>query len=139
VKEFPSAVIGLTIDEDGMAMTAQRKFDIAKRIYNVWTEDYGYPPSELIIDPLTFSIGSGDQNLIYAAVETLNAIKMIKEKLKDVNTLLGVSNVSFGLSAQSRVVLNSVFLKKAVESGLDMAIVHASKILPIDEISQKEG
>lgn len=138
VKDFPSAVIGLTIDEDGMAMTAQRKFDIAERIYKVWTEDYGYPPSELIIDPLTFSIGSGDQNLRYAAVETLDAIKMIKEKLKDVNTLLGVSNVSFGLSAQSRVVLNSVFLKKAVESGLDMAIVHASKILPIDEISKKE-
>ncbi|MEF3255024.1 MAG: dihydropteroate synthase, partial [Deferribacterales bacterium] len=138
VKEFPAAVIGLTIDEDGMAMTADKKFKIAERLYNVWQYEYNLPPEELIIDPLTFSIGSGDENLRFAAVETLNAIKMIKEKLKGVKTLLGLSNVSFGLSPKSRVILNSVFLKKAVEYGLDMAIVHASKILPLDSIEQKE-
>lgn len=138
VKRFPAAVIGLTIDEDGMAMTAKKKFHIAERIYKVWTEEYQLAPEELIIDPLTFSIGSGDETLIFAAVETLNAIKVIKERLKGVKTVLGLSNVSFGLSPKSRVVLNSVFLKKAVDVGLDMAIVHASKILPEDSIAADE-
>lgn len=138
VKKFPAAVIGLTIDEDGMAMRSEKKFQIAERIYKVWTEEYNLPPEELIIDPLTFSIGSGDETLIFAAVETLNAIKMIKERLYGVKTVLGLSNVSFGLSAKSRVVLNSVFLKKAVDMGLDMAIVHASKIVPENLIDINE-
>ncbi|MGB9730459.1 methionine synthase [Calditerrivibrio nitroreducens] len=138
VKDFPCAVIGLTIDEDGMAMTAAKKFEIAKRIYTVFTDEYGFDPEDLIIDPLTFSIGSGDETLRYAALETLEAIKMIKEELPGVKTLLGLSNVSFGLSPKSRVILNSVFLKKAVEAGLDMAIVHASKILPEASIPTEE-
>ncbi len=130
IKQFPSAVIALTIDEDGMAMTAERKFEIAERIFKIWTDDYNLPPEDIIFDPLTFSVGSGDENLKYSAVETLNAIKMIKEKLNGAKTVLGLSNVSFGLSPASRVVLNSVFLNRAVEHGLDMAIVHASKVLP---------
>ncbi len=138
VKSFPAAVIGLTIDEDGMAMTAKRKFEVAKRIYDVFTMEYGYDAEDLIIDPLTFSIGSGDPTLRFAALETLEAIRMIKSELKGVKTLLGLSNVSFGLSAKSRVILNSVFLRKAVEAGLDMAIVHASKILPETSIPAEE-
>jgi 5-methyltetrahydrofolate--homocysteine methyltransferase len=138
IKGFPAAVIGLTIDEDGMAMTAERKLEVAKRIYHVFTEEYGYDPEDLIIDPLTFSIGSGDVTLRYAALQTLDAIRMIKNELNGVKTLLGLSNVSFGLAPKSRIILNSVFLKKAVEAGLDMAIVHASKILPEASISPDE-
>ncbi|MCD8491537.1 MAG: dihydropteroate synthase, partial [Geovibrio sp.] len=130
IKRFPAASIALTIDEKGMAMTAAEKFAIAERLYNTWSGEYGLPPEDIIIDPLTFSIGSGDETLTMAAVETLNAIRMIKERLKGAKTVLGLSNVSFGLSAQSRPVLNSVFLHEAVKAGLDMAIVHAGKILP---------
>ncbi|MCD8568878.1 MAG: homocysteine S-methyltransferase family protein [Geovibrio sp.] len=130
IKRFPAASIALTIDEKGMAMTAAEKFAIAERLYNTWSGEYGLPPEDIIIDPLTFSIGSGDETLTMAAVETLNAIRMIKERLKGAKTVLGLSNVSFGLSAQSRPVLNSVLLHEAVKAGLDMAIVHAGKILP---------
>jgi len=138
VKKHPSAVIALTIDEDGMAMTAEQKFAIAERIYKVYTEEYGLNPNDLIFDPLTFSIGSGDKTLVDAAIQTNKAIKMIKEKLKGAKTVLGLSNISFGLSAKSRPILNSVFLSEAVEHGLDMAIVHASKVLPISTLSDDD-
>ena len=138
VKKHPSAVIALTIDEDGMAMTAERKFSIAERIYKVFTEEYGLNPNDLIFDPLTFSIGSGDTTLVDAAVQTNAAIRMIKTKLPGAKTVLGLSNISFGLSAASRPILNSVFLHEAVESGLDMAIVHASKVLPDASISDED-
>lgn len=138
VKQHPSAVIALTIDEEGMAMTADRKFEIAERIYKVFTEEYGLNPNDLIFDPLTFSIGSGDVTLTDAAVQTNTAIKMIKEKLPGAKTVLGLSNISFGLSKQSRPILNSVFLHEAVENGLDMAIVHASKVLPDAVISEED-
>lgn len=130
IKRFPAASIALTIDEKGMAMTAEEKFAVASRLHDLWSGEYGLPPEDLIVDPLTFSIGSGDETLVTAGVETLNAIKMIKERLKGVKTVLGLSNISFGLSAQSRPVLNSVFLHEAVKAGLDMAIVHAGKIVP---------
>jgi len=138
IQDYPSNVIALTIDENGMAMSATDKFNIAERIYNIWTNDYKLPPESLIFDPLTFSIGSGDPSLQFAAVETLNAIKLIKEKLKGVKTVLGVSNVSFGLSKESRVFLNAVFLEEAVKSGLDMAIVHASKIISLSSMEKHE-
>lgn len=130
VRKHPSAVIALTIDEEGMAMTADRKFAVAKRIYDVYTGEYGLNPNDLIFDPLTFSIGSGDETLKNAAIETLTAIRRIKTELKGAKTVLGLSNISFGLSAASRPVLNSVFLHEAVAAGLDMAIVHASKVIP---------
>jgi 5-methyltetrahydrofolate--homocysteine methyltransferase len=130
VKKHPSAVIALTIDEEGMAMSADRKFAIAERIYKVFTEEYGLKPEDLIFDPLTFSIGSGDTTLVTAAIETLSAIRRIKTELKGAKTVLGLSNISFGLSAASRPLLNSVFLHEAVAAGLDMAIVHASKVIP---------
>jgi len=130
VKRHPSAVIALTIDEEGMAMTADRKFAIAERIYKVYTEEYGLKPEDLIFDPLTFSIGSGDTTLTDAAIQTIEAIRRIKTELKGAKTVLGLSNISFGLSAASRPLLNSVFLHDAVAAGLDMAIVHASKVIP---------
>ncbi|WP_277656382.1 homocysteine S-methyltransferase family protein [Seleniivibrio woodruffii] len=130
VKKHPSAVIALTIDEEGMAMTADRKFAIAERIYKVFTEEYGLKPEDLIFDPLTFSIGSGDITLTDAAIQTIEAIRRIKTELKGAKTVLGLSNISFGLSAASRPLLNSVFLHDAVAAGLDMAIVHASKVIP---------
>ena len=138
VKRFPAAVIALTIDEDGMAMTAEKKFEIAKKIYQIWKDQYHLPPEDLIFDPLTFSIGSGDKTLVNAGVETLEGIKRIKTHLEGVKTVLGVSNVSFGLSPQSRTILNSVFLNRAVEVGLDMAIIHASKVLPLTALSEDE-
>ena len=119
-------------------MTAERKFAIAERIYKVFTEEYGLNPNDLIFDPLTFSIGSGDTTLVDAAIQTNTAIKMIKEKLKGAKTVLGLSNISFGLSKDSRPILNSVFLHEAVEHGLDMAIVHASKVLPETSIPEED-
>lgn len=138
VKKFPAAVIALTIDENGMAMDATSKFNIAKRIYDIWVNEYNLKPEDLIFDPLTFSIGSGDKTLTYAALETIKAIKTIKENLKGVKTVLGVSNVSFGLSAHSRTILNSVFLSRAVKAGLDMAIVHSVKVIPEANINPEE-
>ena len=138
VKDHPACVVALTIDEEGMAATAEKKFQIAERLYNTWVNEYKFKPEDLIIDTLTFSIGSGDETLTNAAIETLEAIKMIKENLKGVKTTLGVSNVSFGLSPASRQVLNSVFLNEAVKAGLDTAIVHASKLTPIANMSQDD-
>ncbi|MGA1863185.1 methionine synthase [Deferribacter thermophilus] len=138
VKKYPAAVIALTIDEEGMAMTADKKFEIAKRIYSIWTNEYNLNPEDLIFDPLTFSIGSGDEILKNAAKETLIAIKLIKENLLGAKTVLGISNVSFGLSVQSREVLNSVFLQEAVKCGLDLAIVNPAKIIPIHKINETE-
>lgn len=138
VKEHPACVVALTIDEDGMAATADKKFQIAKRLYDVWVHEYKFRAEDLIIDTLTFSIGSGDVTLTNAALETLKAVKMIKENLKGVKTTLGVSNVSFGLSPASRQILNSVFLHEAVKAGLDTAIVHASKLTPIASMSQDD-
>ena len=136
VKKHPACMVALTIDEDGMAQTAAKKLEIAKRLYNIWVKDYGRPPEDLIIDPLTFSIGSGDENLRYAALETLEAIRLIKTNLKGAKTVLGLSNVSFGLSTAARPILNSVFMDMAVKAGLDMAIVHASKLIPINSLSE---
>lgn len=138
VKEHPACMVALTIDEEGMAQTAERKFKIAERLYNVWVNEYGFPPEDLLIDALTFSIGSGEESLLRAAIETLSAIELIKKHLKGVKTVLGLSNVSFGLSPSSRPILNSVFLDCAVKSGLDAAIVHASKLMPISSLTEKD-
>lgn len=138
IKKHPACMVALTIDEKGMAQTYQEKVSIAERLYNIWVNDYGFSPEDLIIDTLTFSIGSGDETLIFAASETLKAIKEIKSRLKGVKTTLGVSNVSFGLSPSSRIALNSVFLSEAVKAGLDTAIVHASKVMPISSLSDKD-
>jgi 5-methyltetrahydrofolate--homocysteine methyltransferase len=137
-KRYGAAVICLTIDEDGMALTADKKAAIAKRIYRLATEKYGMRAVDLIFDALTLPISTGQEDYRTAGIETLKAVKRIKEELPDVKTILGVSNISFGLSAYSRRVLNSVFMHEAVDNGLDMAIVNYSKIYPLYKIPQAE-
>ncbi len=136
-KQYGAAVIALTIDEQGMAKTADRKLAIARRLYDLVVGKHGMHPHDLIIDTLTFTLGSGDEEFRRAGVETLDAIRRIKREFPGVKTLLGVSNISFGLAANVRHVLNSVFLHYAIEAGLDMAIVHAGKIMPLYKIDER--
>ncbi|MBU1423448.1 MAG: methionine synthase [Bacteroidetes bacterium] len=135
---YGSAVVALTIDEEGMAKTAARKFEIAERIRQLALEKYRMKEENLIFDTLTFTLGSGDKDFRNAGVETLEAIGLIKKNFPNVKTSLGISNISFGLKPQARVVLNSVFLRYAIEYGLDMAIAHAGKIMPLYKIKDEE-
>ncbi|HET8668481.1 MAG TPA: homocysteine S-methyltransferase family protein, partial [Terriglobales bacterium] len=137
-KKYGAAVICLTIDEDGMALTADKKVAIAERIYKLATEKYGLRPEDLIFDALTLPISTGQEDYRTAGIETLAAVKRIKEELPLVKTILGVSNISFGLSVYPRRVLNSVFMHEAVDNGLDMAIVNYSKIYPLYKIPEGE-
>src|SRR5579883_528302 len=137
-KRYGAAVIALTIDEEGMALTADRKVAIAKRIYHLATEKYGIRPVDLIFDALTLPISTGQEEYRTAGIETLEAVKRIKEELPEVCTILGVSHISFGLNVYPRRVLNSVFLHEAVNHGLDMAIVNYSKIYPLYKIPEAE-
>jgi 5-methyltetrahydrofolate--homocysteine methyltransferase len=137
-KRFGAAVIALTIDEDGMALTADKKAAIAKRIYDLATKKYGIRAVDIIFDALTLPISTGQEEYRSAGIETLNAIKKIKQELPDVKTILGVSNISFGLDAYPRRVLNSVFMHEAVDHGLDMAIVNYTKIYPLYKIPHEE-
>ena len=138
-KRYGAAVIALTIDEDGMALTAEKKAAIAKRIYELATTKYGIRPVDIIFDALTLPISTGQEEYRSAGMETLNAIKRIKHELPDVKTILGVSNISFGLDAYPRRVLNSVFMHEAVDYGLDMAIVNYTKIYPLYKIPHEEA
>jgi 5-methyltetrahydrofolate--homocysteine methyltransferase len=137
-KRYGAAVIALTIDEDGMALTADKKVAIAHRIFDLATKKYGIRPVDIIFDALTLPISTGQDEYRTAGMETLNAVKRIKQELPEVKTILGVSNISFGLDAYSRRVLNSVFMHEAVDNGLDMAIVNYSKIYPLYKIPQEE-
>ncbi len=134
-RRYGAAVVALTIDEQGMAMTADAKVAVARRIRDLAVDRYGLRPQDLFFDALTFTLGSGDETLRPAAVQTLEAIRRIKRELPGVHTILGVSNISFGLPPRARRVLNSVFLHEAIEAGLDAAIVDAAKILPLASIS----
>src|SRR6266404_4291926 len=137
-KRYGAAVIALTIDEDGMALTADKKVAIAHRIFDLATKKYGIRPVDLIFDTLTLPISTGQEEYRTAGIETLNAVKRIKQELPEVKTVLGVSNISFGLDVYPRRVLNSVFLHEAVNNGLDMAIVNYSKIYPLYKIPKEE-
>jgi 5-methyltetrahydrofolate--homocysteine methyltransferase len=137
-KRYGAAVIALTIDEDGMALTAEKKLAIAKRIYDLAVNKYGIRPVDLIFDALTLPISTGQEDYRNAGIETLKAVKAIKTELPLAKTVLGVSNISFGLNAYARRVLNSVFLHEAVDNGLDMAIVNYSKIYPLYKIPEVE-
>jgi len=137
-RKHGAAVIALTIGPDGMAMTAADKARIAGDLYALAVEEHGLRPSDLFFDALTFTIGSGDPTLERSAVETLEAIRLIKARLPGVLTSLGVSNVSFGLPQHSRRYLNSVFLAQAIEAGLDAAIVDAAKIVPVARIPSED-
>ena len=137
-KRYGAAVIALTIDEDGMALTWQKKLAIAKRIYDLAVNKYGIRPCDLIFDALTLPISTGQEDYRTAGIETLKGVKAIKQELPEVKTILGVSNISFGLNVYSRRVLNSVFMHEAVDHGLDMAIVNYSKIYPLYKIPEAE-
>jgi 5-methyltetrahydrofolate--homocysteine methyltransferase len=137
-KRYGAAVIALTIDEEGMALTADKKVAIAKRIYELATNKYGIRPVDLIFDALTLPISTGQEEYRTAGLETLRAVQRIKQELPEVKTILGVSNISFGLDVYPRRVLNSVFMHEAVDHGLDMAIVNYTKIYPLYKIPQEE-
>ena len=133
-KRYGAGLIALTIDEKGMAKDRNKKLEVAERIYRLCTEKYGVRGEDLFFDTLTFTLGSGDQEFRTAGLETIEGIRLIKQKFPDVQTILGVSNISFGLSPEARHVLNSVFLHYAIEAGLDAAIVHVAKITPLFKI-----
>ncbi|HEY7349337.1 MAG TPA: homocysteine S-methyltransferase family protein [Ktedonobacterales bacterium] len=137
-KEHGAAVVALTIDEEGMGKTAERKFEIARRIYQICTTEYGLRPDALIFDTLTFPVTTGQEELQSAAVETIEGIRRIKAELPGALTILGVSNVSFGVAQHARAVLNSVFLFHAVQAGLDAAIVNPAHITPYAEIDAEQ-
>jgi 5-methyltetrahydrofolate--homocysteine methyltransferase len=132
--EHGAAVVALTIDETGMAKTAQRKLEVARRIYDMVVGEYGLPAGALIFDDLTFTLATGEAEFLDSAVETIEGIRLIKRELPGVLTSLGVSNVSFGLKASARAALNSVFLHHCVEAGLDCALVHPKDITPYFEL-----
>ncbi len=137
-KTYGASVVIGTIDEDGMARTNEGKVKIATRAYEQATKELGLPASDIFFDPLALPISTGIEEDRRNALETIEAIKRIKAELPGAFTILGVSNISFGLNPASRVVLNSVFLHDAVEAGLDAAIVNASKIEPLNRIGQQE-
>ncbi len=138
VKKHGAAVIALTIDEIGMAKTRERKLEVAKKIYDIVVGEYGLAPEDLIYDALTFTLATGDAEWIDSGKETVEGIRLIKRELPGVSTILGVSNVSFGLTPEARGVLNSVFLHHCVQAGLDAAIVNPAHIRPYAEISPAE-
>ena len=137
-QEYGAAVVVGTIDEEGMARTADGKLKIATRAYEQATRELGFPGHDIFFDPLALPISTGIEEDRRNAAETIESLRRIKTELPGCFTILGVSNVSFGLNAASRVVLNSVFLHEAVEAGLDSAIVNASKIVPLNRIPERE-
>ncbi|HKL27108.1 MAG TPA: vitamin B12 dependent-methionine synthase activation domain-containing protein [Desulfuromonadales bacterium] len=137
-KKYGAALVALTINEQGMAMTAEEKLATARQIHDLAVHRYGLRSRDLLFDPLTFTIGAGDESLRDAGIQTLEGIRLIKQELPGVLTLLGLSNISFGLPPASRKILNSVFLHEAVAAGLDAAIIDAGKILPLAQISQED-
>ena len=137
-RRYGAAVVVLAIDEEGQARTADWKVDVCRRVAEIAVEDYGLEHSDLIFDCLTFPLGSGQEDLRGDAKETLEAIRRVKEEIPGCFTTLGVSNISFGLSAAARQVLNSVFLQLAIDAGLDSAIVHPGKILPLHRLDDEQ-
>ncbi|MBN9123038.1 MAG: dihydropteroate synthase, partial [Planctomycetes bacterium] len=136
-KKYGAALVALTIDEKGQADTAEWKFEVAKRIYDIVVNEYGIPPSDLLFDPLVFPVSTGMEQTRRSAIETFEAIRLIKRNLPGALTHVGLSNCSFGLSPYTRQVLNSMYLHYAIEYGLDSAILHAAKIMPLASIDEK--
>ena len=137
-KKFGAAVIALTIDEKGMAKTPEEKLAIARRLVAFACDKHGLPQSDLLIDPLTFTVATGNEDDRKLGQWTLEGIKLIRDEFPDIQIILGLSNISFGLNAASRAVLNSVFLDHAVRAGMTGAIVHVSKIRPLHLIPREE-
>ena len=135
---FGAGVVALVIDEEGQARTCERKLEIARRLYRIATEDYGLAPENLFFDALTLPVSTGQEDLRRDGLETLLAVEAISQEFPRAQTILGISNISFGLNPAARQVLNSVFLHDAVERGLKAAIVHAAQILPINRIPEAQ-
>ncbi len=137
-KKFGAAVIALTIDEVGMAKTAEQKLAVARRLVDFACNQHGLPQSDLLIDPLTFTIATGNEDDRKLGQWTLEGIHAIRDEFPDIQIILGLSNISFGLNPAARAVLNSVFLDHAVRAGMTGAIVHVSKIRPLHLIAPEE-
>lgn len=147
-KKYGAAVVAMTIDdlyydktkpaEKGMAKTAARKLEVAKKITEICANEYGLPAEDIVFDALTFTLATGEEEFKNSAVETIEGIKAIKKEIPGVRTILGLSNVSFGLSKQAREVLNSVFLYHCVKAGMDMAILNPADIKPYASIAEEE-
>ena len=138
VQEHGASVVALTIDEEGQARDCEWKLRVARRLINDLTENWQMKTGDILIDCLTFPIATGQEETRRDGIETINAIRTLKREFPEVQTTLGVSNVSFGLNPAARVVLNSVFLHECVVAGLDSAIVHPSKITPLVRIDQRQ-
>ncbi|MGV9270594.1 methionine synthase [Kitasatospora sp. NPDC003701] len=137
-REHGAGLIALTIDEEGQARTAETKVAIAERLIAQLTTEYGIDEGSILVDCLAFTLGTGQEESRRDGIETIEAIRELKRRHPDVQTTLGLSNISFGLSPAARMVINSVFLNECVEAGLDSAIVHASKILPMARIPEEQ-
>ncbi|MEV0207539.1 methionine synthase [Streptomyces sp. NPDC050788] len=137
-REHGAALIALTIDEEGQARTPEKKVEIAERLIEDLTTNWGIHESDILIDTLTFTICTGQEESRKDGIATIEAIRELKRRHPDVQTTLGLSNISFGLNPAARILLNSVFLDECVKAGLDSAIVHASKILPIARFTEEE-
>jgi 5-methyltetrahydrofolate--homocysteine methyltransferase len=137
-KEYGAAIVCMLIDEEGQARDVDWKLRIAHRIHDLAVNRYGLEPGDLVFDALTFPLSTGDDDLRHDAMNTIEAIRRIKAELPGVYTTLGVSNVSFGLSPAARHALNSVFLHECVQAGLDSAIVHAARIMPLNKIPEEQ-
>ena len=137
-KDHNAAVIVLTIDENGMAKTREKKLEVAKRIYDIAVNDHGLKPEDLVYDALTFTLATGDEEFIESAIETIEGIRLIKQNLPGVMASLGVSNLSFGFAPHARPVLNSVMLYHCMQAGLDMAIVNPAHVTAYPDIPQEE-
>ena len=138
IKEFGAAVVVGLIDEEGMAVSLEKKIKVARRSYELLTKKYGIDERDIIFDTLVFPVATGDQKYIGSASATIEAIREIKKEMPNVKTILGVSNISFGLPIAGREVLNTYYMNKAYEAGLDFAIVNTEKIIPMAEISDEE-
>ena len=137
-RKFGAAVVALTIDEEGMAKDADAKLRIARRLYDFAVNTHGLPASDLLFDPLTFTICTGNEDDRKLAVETLDSIERIAKEMPECGIVLGLSNVSFGLKPAARQVLNSVFIDHAIKRGMTGAIVHVSKIVPLHTLPAEE-
>nr|CAB0751968.1 methionine synthase [Corynebacterium diphtheriae]CAB0866242.1 methionine synthase [Corynebacterium diphtheriae] len=138
VKRHGAAVVALTIDEEGQARTAEKKIEIAERLIADITSTWGLDESDIIVDTLTFPISTGQEETRRDGIETIEAIRELKKRHPKIHTTLGLSNISFGLNPAARQVLNSVFLNECTEAGLDSAIAHSSKIVPMNRIDEEQ-
>jgi len=137
-KRFGASLVCLTIDEQGMAKTVERKLEVAERIYELATKKHGIKPEDLVFDVLTFTVGSGDEEYRDAAIQTIEAIRELRRRHPEVGATLGLSNISFGLDKDARPYLNSVFLHHCIEAGLTSVIINVKHIIPMNRISEED-